>query len=63
MQRNSDVRLVTFRNKMARLICYEQTMRRSRPDIDAGVLVAMVANGTAGTRENFGIKEWRRKPA
>jgi phage terminase large subunit-like protein len=32
-------------------------------DVDAGALAALVADGTAEVRENFGMKEWRRKPS
>jgi hypothetical protein len=30
-------------------------------DVDAGALAALVADGTAEVRENFGMKEWRRR--
>jgi hypothetical protein len=30
-------------------------------DVDAGALAALVADGAAEMRENFGMKEWRRR--
>jgi hypothetical protein len=31
-------------------------------DIEPGALASLIADGTAEARENFGTKEWRRKP-
>ena len=53
---------VAYMARMAAEAQLPAAWTRIPADIDAGALSALVADGVAEVRENFGIREWRRRP-